>query len=327
MGRRNRSQLERPLLNTSDDEEAVLSYKSRPPPRRKRRNRRTGSNVDEALLRVSVYCVGDTVDVEALVHRLQRGVVARPDGEWVDVQWENSIHSYNETANVFCFSFGCVVLWGLERNDERGIVSGLMDDPAVRSGATSAAERVEAHDTLLFCSGPSYCCKNDVIRLASDEPLEKLSLSYALAQSAKLFVWEARVDVTINQVKHIPDNLASTGRVDLTETHISQMIGKVFIERTQVNLHSEILDSPGFLWEDDQHEPGYLDLRDHLDVPDRVNLLNTRLDILRELLEILSNQLSNKHSSRLELIVIWLIIAEIIVSILVFALDRLFPKH
>lgn len=312
------------MLNTSDDEEQQPSL--RPPPRRKRRNRRTGSNVDEALLRVSVYCVGDGVDVEALVHRLQRGVVDRPL-EWVDVQLENSIHSSNETANVFIFSFGCVVAWGLEREDERRVVSGLMDDPAVRSGATSAAERVEAHDTLLFGPGPSCCCKNDVIRLASDEPLEKLSLSYALAQSAKLFVWEARVDVTINQVKHIPDNLAKTGKVDLTETRISKLIGKVFLERTQVNLHSEILDSPGFLWEDDQHEPGYLDLRDHLDVSDRVNLLNTRLDILRELLEILSNQLSNKHSSRLELIVIWLIIAEIIVSILVFALDRLFPAN
>jgi uncharacterized Rmd1/YagE family protein len=104
------------------------------------------------------------------------------------------------------------------------------------------------------------------------------------------------------------------------------MIGKIFTESTQVNLHSEILDSPNWLWEDDQHEPAYIALRDHLDVPDRVELLNKRLDILKELLEVLNTQLANSHSSRLEIIVIWLIIAEIVVTLLVFVLEHVLPK-
>ena len=232
-----------------------------------------------------------------------------------------------KTKHMFSLSFGCVVLWGFEKTEERLIIAGLLADDAVVSGATSAAERVEAHDTMTFCVDDTNTttCANDLIRLSSDDPLEKFSLAYAMAQSAKLFIWEARVDETINEVKHIPERLALTGHTDLTEKQISQMIGKVFIERTQVNLHSDILDVPDFLWEDDHHEPAYNDLKMHLDVPERVALLNDRLDILKELLEVLNTQLSNHHSSRLEIIVIWLIVAEILVSLLAIVADRLFP--
>jgi uncharacterized Rmd1/YagE family protein len=76
-----------------------------------------------------------------------------------------------------------------------------------------------------------------------------------------------------------------------------------------------------------RHRPKYLALLTHLDVPDRVELLNKRLDILKELLEMLNTQLANAHAARLELIVIWLIVLEIAVTVAVFALDRLLPAH
>ena len=89
--------------------------------------------------------------------------------------------------------FPAQVTWGFERDRERDLVGGLLGDPTVFSGTTSAAERVEAHDTLTYTvpdgspqrgrSRTFY--KNDVIRLVTDDPLEKFTLAYALAQSAK----------------------------------------------------------------------------------------------------------------------------------------------
>ena len=55
-----------------------------------------------------------------------------------------------------------------------------------------------------------------------------------MAQSAKLFVFEERADVTIEQTRSIPIELARTGRVGLTQTEISKLIGRLFIERTAV---------------------------------------------------------------------------------------------
>jgi uncharacterized Rmd1/YagE family protein len=38
------------------------------------------------------------------------------------------------------------------------------------------------------------------------------------------------------------------------------------VEQTEVNLFSSILDSPDFLWDDDEHLPAYLYTRSYLEV-------------------------------------------------------------
>lgn len=50
-----------------------------------------------------------------------------------------------------------------------------------------------------------------------------------------------------------------------------------------MNLNSDMLDEPDFFWEDDEYEPLYKKMMKYLDVDNRVHILNTRLDILREL--------------------------------------------
>ena len=49
---------------------------------------------------------------------------------------------------------------------------------------------------------------------------------------------------------------------------------------------------------------------------DRVDLLNSRLTVMRELLDVLQSQVESANSSRLEWIVIWLIAMEIIMGII-----------
>ncbi|KAJ8602261.1 hypothetical protein CTAYLR_003644 [Chrysophaeum taylorii] len=281
-----------------------------------RRLKRVQQQDDDGHMRVSVYAVGEDVDCEALLAGIKAREVRRPDGRWHDAMLEDALHSQ---------AIGCVVLWGFAQKVEREIVSGLLAADYV-NGTVLAAERVEAHDTMIYRVDGVFGCKRDVVRLESDEDsLEKLSVSYAMAQSARLFVWEARVAATINELQDIPARLAETGTTDLDEKEISMMIGKVFLERAQVNLATDILDSPDFLWEDDLHEPKYRRVYEWLDVQDRVALLNQRLDVMKDLLDVLNTQLTNNHSSKLELIIICLIAVEIFVTVLAFALDRMLP--
>lgn len=281
-------------------------------PQETRRLRRVQNGTD-VVNRVSVYAVAEEVDCDALLGDLRR--VRRPAGDWQDAILEDSVHSRLHESHVFVFDFGIVVTWGFARRDELSIVSGLSD---YLNGTVLA----EAHDTMSYKIEGSFGCKRDLIRLVSDDKLELFSVSYAMAQSAKLFVFEARVATTIDEIQDIPSRLATTGKTDLTAREISQMIGKVFLERARVNLASDILDSPDYLWEDDLHEPKYRRIYEWLDVPDRVALLNDRLTVMGDLLEVLNTQLANKHSSKLELIIISLIVVEIIVTVVTFAFDR-----
>ncbi len=46
----------------------------------------------------------------------------------------------------------------------------------------------------------------------------------------------------------------------------------------------------------------------------RTEVLNKRLDMLRELLDVLQQQMENAHAVKLEWIVIWLIVIEVVLQ-------------
>ena len=90
----------------------------------------------------------------------------------------------------------------------------------------------------------------------------------------------------------------------------------MFLERNEVNLYSNILDTPDFFWEAEEFEPLYQRVNRYLDIEDRVKILNARLDIINDLLDSLSTQLEVKQSHRLEVIIIYLITVEIGIELL-----------
>jgi uncharacterized Rmd1/YagE family protein len=53
----------------------------------------------------------------------------------------------------------------------------------------------------------------------------------------------------------------------------------------------------------------------YLEMSGRTEVLNKRLDMLRELLDVLQQQMENAHSVKLEWIVIWLIVIEVVLQV------------
>ena len=115
--------------------------------------------------------------------------------------------------------------------------------------------------------------------------------------------------------KYIPETLAAVGSVHLEQTQLGKMIGEIFVIRHDVNLHSDILDTPDFFWEEDKFEPEYKMVMRYLEMDGRVEVVNKRLDLLRELLDVLQEQMEEKHAVTLEWIVIWLIVVEIVIEV------------
>lgn len=58
-----------------------------------------------------------------------------------------------------------------------------------------------------------------------------------------------------------------------------------------VNLESDMLSTPDFFWDNDEWEPGYVHARKYLDVDNRVNVLNKRVEVLSAMFNMLRNQL------------------------------------
>eukprot|EP00435_Cladocopium_sp_Y103_P050747 s699_g15.t1 len=220
--------------------------------------------------------------------------------------------------DAFAFGFGCFVCWSFEQ-PEIDALREKMTPFLVRPQQSGGVEE----ETMTFVlkrkspgEGPDdmgedddrdghgeddddkevKCIVQDKIILATNSPLEKLAHSYALA--------------------HIPETLAETGEVKLEARELSRQMGELLMLRCDVNLHTDILDTPDIFWDEERFEKIYVACRTYLDIDKRVDILNQRLVVLKDLYDLLQNSLNVKHGTKLEWIVIILILVEVVLEII-----------
>lgn len=263
------------------------------------------------------YCIAEKIGLYALMDELKRS------NKNIKMFLGSLHHEINPKQHVFYFDNGCIVFWGVANNSE--IISWLLESPFI----FSRNAEIEYED-MRYEYGENIQILQDVVTLTNDSNIiEKLAVSFAMSRSSKLNVYERRVNDSINETRHIPQELATTGSIRYSKADISKLMGRLFILRADVNLNSNLLDEPDFFWEFDEHEPLYSKTMRYLDVESRVEVLNNRLDVIRELLDVLGQELENQHFSKLEWIIIWLVLAEVLVqifwNILIKDILRLFP--
>mmetsp|Transcript_22848 Transcript_22848/g.58202 ORF Transcript_22848/g.58202 Transcript_22848/m.58202 type:complete len:461 (-) Transcript_22848:496-1878(-) len=269
--------------------------------------------------RVTFYCVAESFDRKKLEELLK---LTYPPGtvlSYPDVFYVEYIKGMGDQpgGDIFFFDYGVVACWGLTKSQEMTIVRGLARQCHVQPLPDREVETDEFQYNFTTTEKPHV--QNDAVtlhkRYANDHKM-KLAVSYALAQSTKLSVYEQRVVDIVLETKNLPEALAERGEVDIAATDIAKLIGKVFIQKSAVNLLSSVLDTPEFFWHaPDSFQTLYQRVVEYLELPVRVELLNSRFSVLQEMLDMLRDHQNNYHNVRLEWIVIWLIVVEVIVGL------------
>lgn len=263
-------------------------------------------------MRCSSYCTAESYKVADIVEALIEN--GQEPKYFDDVVYVHSAHlDGGDGIDIFYFPFGCLTIWNASDEEEQGILKqlqdieeGHMDEPSSDVIYFQIDEKLE---------NAVIEEETNTITLAENSVFTKLSISYALSQSVKLDVLEKSVANIIIQSAPLKDQLAAKGRVSLSRKAIARKIGMLFNERYSVNLHSDILDTPEFLWRQPNFEPLYLRVAAFQDIQTRQAILNRRLDMIHELYSLLSNELEVRHSSRLEWIIIGLITIEVVLSL------------
>lgn len=255
----------------------------------------------------------------------------RPTLEETDLLDLNMSNPANQ--ELFIFEFGAAVFWGFSRGEESRLLDIIRefvpasseDSSATHTTLTSQHRFIEldefaaGEDDMAFETShvvSKATIANDVILLPEITSVKhRLAISFALAQSCVLSVLEYRIACKVEEYRYIPETMANTGKISLTEGFIGRMTGEIYVIRHDLNLHSDILDTPDFFWKEIKYEEPYHMVMRYLEMTSRVELLNTRLDMIREVLRVLQNKMEHKNKARLEWIVIWLIVLDICVKI------------
>lgn len=302
--------------------------------------------------RISAYCISAEIDVEALSEATiaQDGRVWT--GQLFDDVWHLSSPRANLPkpvapegsaadeapqeldSDIFILPYGCVVFWKLRPDEEASfleLLAPFTHEPVEKAefdsltlapphhpaqpGAEAGAEGAGHDMALQAAPPPSRKVSEEAVTLESAQPAEKLAISFALAQSVKLSLLEEGLDKQVGRIRHIPEQMSKEGHVRFSEREVNQMTGTLFLFRSEVNLYSDILDGqPSWFWDNEAFAPQYEATAQYLELESRVNVYNQRLDIVGELVDNLNDRLVHSHSSKLEWIIIWLIVCEILVG-------------
>jgi uncharacterized Rmd1/YagE family protein len=212
-------------------------------------------------------------------------------------------------GEIYYFPYGAAVFWGLRHEQCLDYLE------QIKEFEQQPIEEIEM-DEFTYTIGDNPKIVEDEIILPNLDVLTLLAVSHGLAQSVKLETFESALRKTFNNTKHIPEDLAKHGKISLSRKEIRRKMGQLFIERSSINLHVDVLDTPDFFWEYSELEPLYAMTANYLDLETRVEVLNQRLDVIHELLEMLGNELNHQHSSRLEWTIIILIVMEVSLTLL-----------
>lgn len=217
------------------------------------------------------------------------------------------IHIEHANWEAFIFPYGVFVGWGMGYDDEQHLLYEL-SVYARNSHKTTFIDRFTYAE-----GGTTTRIHNDHIELSSTSTRDKLAISHGLAQSVKLMEFENQAQRTIEETGYIPENIAKYGRANLGRKAIAKLRGTLYLVRSDIHLHFDLLDTPEFFWEYPELQDIYHSIANYLEIEQRTRLLTDKLDIIQQLLNMLAEEQMHKHSSTLEWIIIWLIAVEIVV--------------
>ena len=151
--------------------------------------------------------------------------------------------------------------------------------------------------------------------LVKELSLERLLLvADALAKSAVLARDEKQVTQVFDTIEPFSRELARAGRTSKNRSELLKLLGNALLVQTNVSGRIAVGEKPDVLWDRPDLERLYARLNDEYELSERAEILNRKLSVVADTATALADIVDAKRTLRLELIVIFLIAFEIVVT-------------
>ncbi|KAK7754370.1 hypothetical protein SLS62_003663 [Diatrype stigma] len=270
---------------------------------------------------ISAVCVAREFDMEAVQEILRyHGFELDPDGTNFDPMAVVHARGVNN-GDIFVFPYGTVVSWSMPAD----ALETLATKQLVRAAETPHIDRMEVEDLEYITDetrDTSYM-KGNVVVLGTkkqesendrrDTTFAKVAFSSSLARSPKLAVLETSLMDYFQGSKTMLDWLERGLQDKLSSKLVLKKTGELLSLRAQLNHYSDITDHlPDMFWDSESKlEDYYNQVGAEMDVRSRISILNRKIDYAHETVSVLREMTTERHSTRLEVIIILLIAVEV----------------
>jgi required for meiotic nuclear division protein 1 len=151
--------------------------------------------------------------------------------------------------------------------------------------------------------------------LVREFSLERLLVvSDALAKSVVLGRDEREVTNVFDTIEPFARELANFGKTSRNRTDLLKLMGNALLVQHRLSGRVAVGEKPDVLWDRPDLERLYARLEDEYELSERAETLNRKLEVIADTASRLADIVDTKHSLRLEIIVIFLIAFEIVIT-------------
>jgi uncharacterized Rmd1/YagE family protein len=220
---------------------------------------------------------------------------------------------YNDTNDVLILENGTVVGWGVDEETMETMILPLFNDAMITRYGYPESEDMDFLEVKETEEESHLITETIVINTdqKDQELLDKAAFSSGLSRSTRLAILENALERHIAQTRKITENLSLGKKLSITEKDLLRSTGRLFLLRGKLNLYSELIEIPDLYWSEPHLERIYRAVSNILDITPRISILNKKLDYATDESRALMQTLNEEKGTRLEWIIIILIMIEV----------------
>ncbi|XP_077996093.1 required for meiotic nuclear division protein 1 homolog [Glandiceps talaboti] len=234
-----------------------------------------------------------------------------------------------EPGEIFFFREGSVVFWNVKNTTMKKVMR-IISKHEIGSYEVALVNWENEQMLYKYTDQSTKLVKDEIMLNSANNPqattLEKFTFSNAMALSVKLAIWEYSLDRFVGSIEWVPENLKAGRRLNMSMQEVMKRVGELFELRHHINLSSDLLMTPDFYWDRESLELIYSRMCNYLNIARRTKVMNEKLNHCSEMVELMRTHLNDRHSLRLEWMIILLIAIEVVFEI-VHYVERFIEKQ
>ncbi|WP_250433163.1 RMD1 family protein [Hanstruepera flava] len=250
------------------------------------------------MYNVVAYQVADTINIRQIREQLQWQLLFQDSDE---LYFKKSDDQY-----LYVFHYGMVSFFNLSPEEIETVLKDIQ--PFCKNYISDKnAEDIQV----------------EIVSNIMTVTFEKVILPEVNSEMIRLVMLNASQSVALNRYSEVTEDLLietnehtlfleKKGKLDISGNKLKRFIGKILNIKNKISENLYIFDSPDITWEDEQLNKLNADLKQTFDLKDRYHLIHDRIDIIKENLELFKDIMDHKESSKLEWIIIILILVEVV---------------
>ncbi|WP_407178387.1 RMD1 family protein [Bradyrhizobium sp. STM 3562] len=208
------------------------------------------------------------------------------------------------------FRYGVVVFVGLTADQEAEFLGKLetrtFGKIAPYEDEWAKIQVAKEGDEPIPVGGPILVRELSVERL--------LVVADALAKSVVLARDERQVANVFDTIEPFARELGGEGRTSRNRTALLKLLGNALLVQHRLSGRVAVSDKPDVLWDRPDLERLYARLEDEYELSERAETMNRKLEVIADTATTLSDIIDTKRALRLEIIVVFLIAFEILIT-------------